>query len=160
MKKRGINSWLFAIVVGIIVFAAITNNRDSPDNDATSPPVTTASHETVQAEETPTDRAGENYRPTTLHYLEAWAAAQMKAKELMVSPSTAKFYGIATRNVTYIGCEQVANEWRYGFRVHAEVDCKNAFGVMMRYTMRCNVERRVGDSDEVRWFVSEVAFEE
>ena len=101
---------------------------------------------------------GANYKPHTGNYVSAWAAARIQAEEQMFSPKSAKFYGVATDNVEYIGYEKTGDGWVYKFNVKAQVECQNAYGVVIRYTMYCEAQRRVDSRGEARWFVGEVIF--
>jgi hypothetical protein len=134
--------------------APAAQNTESSRSSSSSPPAPVPSPEASS----PALKEGSNYEPDTMDYLEAWAAAQLRAKEQMLAPSSAKFHGIATRNVIYVGCEKSGGVWVYKFKVTAKVDCKNAYGVMIRYTMRCDVHRKVDLNGKESWFVSEVTF--
>jgi len=123
---------IIAVGVLIAVIGMCTVNRDGrTDNEVASAPSQTES----TAEEPAAERVvRESSRPRTAEEtlggsvgerVEAWVAAQNFVRKELVSPSTAKFNGVAMEPyVVYLG------DARY--RVRASVDSQNAFGAMLR----------------------------
>jgi hypothetical protein len=83
--------------------------------------------------------------------VEAWVAAKDFVRESLVSPSTAKFHGVA-RNpyVVYLG------EARY--RVTASVDSQNRFGVLIRTDFQLVV--RAKRDERQTWILESIDFTE
>lgn len=125
------------VVVFIVLMTMCTGDKEEPasERDTSEPRQTESSEETLGGS------IGET--------VEAWVAAQNFVRKELVSPSTAKFNGVAMAPyVVYLG------DARY--RVSASVDSQNSFGAMLRTEFEAVV--RAERDEHMTWILESLDF--
>lgn len=139
-EKKSFAAQLIGVGAFVVLFIVMLNmcSGDKDEPTTTSPRPATPS---TSAQDTLGGSVGET--------VEAWVAAQQFVKAKLISPSTAKFNGVArSPYVVYLGgCR---------YRVTASVDSQNNFGAMLRTEFEAIV--RAKRDDHQTWVLESLEF--
>jgi len=130
---------ILVVITAVCILYGLSGDKEQPEQVSAEPvaaPTTAAFPDAsppthTQQAETSRDTLGSSTGET----VEAWVAAKQFVRDKLISPSTAKFNGIArSPYVVYLG------DARY--RVTASVDSQNGFGAMIRTEFEATVRAR------------------
>lgn len=134
MKKKQSGFTAFLAVIAVVIVIAVISN-DGGNKTESQPPTAPIASQTASTprtspsstmtESTPTRSSEDALGGSIGERVEAWVAAQDFVRQQLVSPSTAKFHGVAqSPYVVYLGNAR--------YKVTATVDSQNVFGAMIR----------------------------
>lgn len=143
-----------AVVIGVPVVLVMAAFGSAVDSDDPAPETETSATATTE-EETTTEKTKEKKEPVTndkkikdMDDVAAFTMCEKKARDYLVSPSSADFESITKSRV-----EQDVNQERW--LVRTTVDSENAFGAKLRSDVMCEVTPHDRFSAEVEVIVNQ-----
>lgn len=143
-----------AVVIGVPVVLVMAAFGSAVDSDDPAPETETSATATTE-EETTTEKTKEKKEPVTndekikdMRASTAFTLCEFKARDYLVSPSSADFESITKSRV-----EQDVNQERW--LVRTTVDSENAFGAKLRSDVMCEVTPIDRDNGHVEVIVNQ-----
>lgn len=144
-----------AVVIGVPVVLVMAAFGSAVDSDDPAPETETSATATSTEEETTTEKTKEKKEPVTndekikdMRASTAFTLCEFKARDYLVSPSSADFESITKSRV-----EQDVNQERW--LVRTTVDSENAFGAKLRSDVMCEVTPIDRDNGHVEAIVNQ-----
>lgn len=143
-----------AVVIGVPVVLVMAAFGSAVDSDDPAPETETSTTATTE-EETTTEKTKEKKEPVTndkkikdMRASTAFTLCEFKARDYLVSPSSADFESITKSRV-----EQDVNQERW--LVRTTVDSENAFGAKLRSDVMCEVTPVDRDNGHVEVLINQ-----
>lgn len=144
-----------AVVIGVPVVLVMAAFGSAVDSDDPAPETETSTTTTSTEEETTTEKTKEKKEPVTnedkikdMRASTAFTLCEFKARDYLVSPSSADFESITKSRV-----EQDVNQERW--LVRTTVDSENAFGAKLRSDVMCEVTPVDRDNGHVEVLINQ-----